>query len=80
VEVEGMEEDEEEEEEEDDEMQYDDEDEEIEEDMDDEDGSLGLDQLQVHTVDLGDENAQPADAPPPPALATTATQPRYVQP
>jgi len=50
VEVEGMEDDDEDEE--DERMQYDNDDEDMDEDMED-DGGLGLDQLQVHLCPLG---------------------------
>ena len=56
--------------EEDEEMQFDEEDEDegMEEDLED-DGTLGLDRLQVHTVDLSDagtgENAEAAATAPP---------------
>ena len=51
--------------EEEEEMQFDDEDDEgIEEDLD-EDGSLGLDRLQVHTVELGEAAGGDQEAAPP---------------
>lgn len=67
-----------------DEMQYDEDDDEgIEEDLEDE-GTLGMDRLQVHTVDLGEaappdaEAAQPALGASPSATAPSAkAQTRY---
>lgn len=59
---------------EDEEMPYDEEDDEgIEEDLDD-DGTLGLDRLQVHTVELGEAAAAEAE-PAQPLPGSSATPP-----